>query len=244
MIEYKNYPDNNLVEISISGKITEVDFDRVSSQMKADIDRHGKLRLLEIFHSFEGIDPITLWKDAKFGFAHLSDFTHVAVVAEPTWMQTIAGAIDNLLSAKVKAFESSQVEQARAWLLSAPELNQNSKFEYRSNDDSNIVELVIEGKIKESNFDIVLAKMKADIQKHGKIKVLEDVRSFEGADLMVFWKDLKASPLASNVTHAAIVADAQWMRTISEAVGSIIPMKIKAFERSQIEAAREWLATA
>ncbi len=85
--------------------------------------------------------------------------------------------------------------------------------------------------------------MKADIQKHGKIKVLEDVRSFEGADLMVFWKDLKVSPLASNVTHAAIVADAKWMRTIAEAVGSIIPMKIKAFKRSQIESAWEWLTT-
>ena len=69
--------------------------------------------------------------------------------------------------------------------------------------------------------------MKADIEKHGKIKVFQDVRSFEGADLIVFWKDLKASPLASNVTHAAI-----------------IPMKIKAFERSQIESAREWLKKA
>ena len=243
MIEYKNHSDNNLVEISVLGKITEVDFDRVSSQMKADIDKHGKLRLLEIFHSFEGIDPITLWKDARFGLAHLSDFTHVAVVAESTWMQTIASAVNNLSSAKVKAFEGSQVEQARAWLLNAPEPNQNSKFEYKSNDDSNIVELVIEGKIEESDFDRVLAQMKADIQKHDKIKILEDVRSFEGADPMVFWKDLKASFLASNVTHAAIVADAKWMRTIAEAIGSIIPMEIEAFERSQIEAAREWLTT-
>ncbi|MBE9048791.1 STAS/SEC14 domain-containing protein [Pleurocapsales cyanobacterium LEGE 10410] len=241
MIEYKSYPDNNLVEISVSGKITEADFDRVISQMKADIDKHGKLRLLEIFHSFEGIDPIALWKDAKFGLAHLNDFTHVAVVAEPTWMQTFASAVDNLLSAKVKPFESSQVEQARTWLLSTPESNRDSKFEYKSNDNSNIVELVIEGKIIESDFDRVLTQMKADIQKYGKIRILEDIRSFEGADLMVFWKDLKASPLASNVTHAAIVADAKWMRTIAEAVGSIIPMEIKAFERSQIEAAREWL---
>ena len=65
MIEYKNNSSNNIVEISVEGKITEADFDRVSSQMKADINKHGKLRLLETFHSFEGIDPITLWKDRR-----------------------------------------------------------------------------------------------------------------------------------------------------------------------------------
>ena len=242
MIEYKNYPDNNIAEISVAGKITEADFDRVSSQMKADINKHGKLRLLEVFHSFEGIDPITLWKDAKFGLAHLNDFTHVAIVAEPTWLQTIAGAVGNLLSAKVKAFEGSQIETARAWLLNAPESNQDSKFEYKSSADNNIVELVIEGKIQESDFDRVLDRMKTDMQKHGKIKVLEDVRSFEGADLMVFWKDLKASPLVNDITHVAIVADAKWMRTIAEAVGTILSAEVKAFERSQIETARKWLA--
>lgn len=116
MIEYRNNPDNNIVEISVAGKITEADFDRVSSQIKEDIQKHGKLRLLETFHSFEGIDPITLWKDAKFGLDHLDDLTHIAVVAEPTWIQTIAFAVDNLLSAKVKAFERSQIEAAREWL--------------------------------------------------------------------------------------------------------------------------------
>ena len=117
MIEYRN-SDNNIAEITVEGKITESDFDRVSSQMKADIEKHGKLRLLEKFHSFEGMDPIALWKDANFGLAHLNDFTHVAVVAEQTWMQTIAEAVGAVLSAEVKAFDSSQIEQARKWLAS------------------------------------------------------------------------------------------------------------------------------
>ena len=118
MIEYRN-PDSNIAEITVEGKITESDFDRVSSQMKADINKHGKLRLLEEFHSFEGMDPITLWKDAKFGLAHLNDFTHVAVVAEQTWMQTIAEAVGAVLSAEVKAFNLSQIEEARKWLATS-----------------------------------------------------------------------------------------------------------------------------
>jgi hypothetical protein len=47
MIEYKNNSNNNIVEISIEGKIIEVDFDRVIFRLKEDIASHGKLRILE-----------------------------------------------------------------------------------------------------------------------------------------------------------------------------------------------------
>ena len=82
MIEYRNNLDNNIVEICVEGKITEADMDQVVTQLKADIEKHGKLRILEEIRSFTGIDPIALWKDAQFGFAHVNDFTHAAVVAD------------------------------------------------------------------------------------------------------------------------------------------------------------------
>lgn len=66
--------------------------------------------------SFTGIDPIVLWKDAKFGFAHVNDFTHAAVVADTQWMRTIAQALGSVLSAEVKAFEAAEIEAAREWL--------------------------------------------------------------------------------------------------------------------------------
>lgn len=116
MIEYRNNPNNNIVEISVAGKITEADFDRVIAQLKTDIEKHGKLRILEEVRSFDGIDPIVLWKDVRFGFAHINDFTHAAVVTDAKWMQTFAEAVGSVLSAQVKAFEASQIEAARMWL--------------------------------------------------------------------------------------------------------------------------------
>jgi hypothetical protein len=116
MIEYRNNLNNNIVEISIAGKITETDFDRVISQLKVDLEKHGKLRILEEVRSFDGIDPIALWKDVRFGFAHINDFTHAAVVTDAKWMRTFAEAIGSVLSAEVKAFEESQIEAARKWL--------------------------------------------------------------------------------------------------------------------------------
>ena len=243
MIEYRN-PDNNIAEITVEGKITESDFDRVSSQMKADIKQHGKLRLLEEFHSFEGMDPITLWKDANFGLSHIDDFTHIAVVAEQTWMQTIAGAVDSVLSAKVKAFDSSEIEQAREWLANAPEFSHQSKLEYRNNPDNNVVEITIEGKITEADFDQLISQAQADFKKHGKLRILEEIRSFEGIDPIALWKDSKFGlPHIHDITHVAVVTDAKWMQTFSTAIDSVLPAEVKAFNLSQIEEARKWLAT-
>lgn len=244
MIEYKNNPNNNIVELMIEGKITEADFDRAIVQMKADIQKHGKLRLLEEIRSFEGIDPMTLWKDAQFGLSHVGDFTHVAVVADAEWVRTISAAADNLLSAKVKAFELAQIEAARAWLLTAPAPKLESGLEYRNNDDNNIVEIVVEGKITAADFDHLITKANADFEKHGKLRVLEEVRSFEGMGPIAFWQDLQQIQRINDVTHAAIVIDAKWMRTVAEAIKGLYPFELKVFELDQIEAARQWLITA
>jgi hypothetical protein len=119
MIEYSKNPHGNIVEIHIEGKITEADLEHVTSRLKEDIQKHGKLRILEKVHNFSGIDPITLWKDARFSFYHVNDFTHAAVVADSQWMRTIAAAIGGILSAEVRAFEASQLDEARAWLSNA-----------------------------------------------------------------------------------------------------------------------------
>lgn len=116
MMEYRNNFNSNIVEISVEGKITEADFDRVILQLKADIEKHGKLRILEEIRNFDGIDSIILWKDVRFGLAHVKDFTHAAVVTDAKWMRTFAKAIGSVLLTKVKAFEESQIEEARTWL--------------------------------------------------------------------------------------------------------------------------------
>ncbi len=118
MIEYSNNLDNNIVEICLDGKITEADLFRIVIQLEADIEKHGKLRILEEIRHTDGIDPILLWKDARFGLVHMHDFTHAAVVSDAKWMRTFAEAVGGVLSAEVKAFERSQLGEAREWLVS------------------------------------------------------------------------------------------------------------------------------
>jgi SpoIIAA-like len=121
MIEYTRNPDRNIVKIIIAGKITEDDFDRVITQLKIDLERHHKLRILEEVRQLEGIDPLVFWKDICFGFAHLNDFTHAALVADSQWLRTMTDIFINIfpIGVKVKVFEPSQIDAAQNWLVNA-----------------------------------------------------------------------------------------------------------------------------
>lgn len=121
MIEYQNNPNSNVVKIIISGKITERDLDRVIDRLKLDLERHHQLRVLEEVRHLEGIDPLAIWKDIRFGFTHLNDFTHAALVADTQWLRTMTDAFINIfpLSVKVRVFDPSQLDEAQNWLANA-----------------------------------------------------------------------------------------------------------------------------
>lgn len=244
MIEYKNNLDSNIVEVTVEGKITKADIEETITQLKLDLKHHGKLRILEEIRSFGGIDPIALWQDVNFGLAHANDFTHAAVVADAKWMRTISQAVDSILPAKVKVFELSQIELAREWLLNVPDPKEHSAIKYKNNPNSNIVEIYVDGKITETDLERVISLLKVDLQKHGKLRILEDIRSFEGIDPIALWKDLQFGLSHINdITHAAVVADAKWMRTFAEALDNVLSAKVKAFESAQIDEAKVWLAS-
>ncbi|MBE9045569.1 STAS/SEC14 domain-containing protein [Pleurocapsales cyanobacterium LEGE 10410] len=244
MIDYKNCLNSNIVEITVEGKITKADIEQTITQLKLDLKHHGKLRILEEIRSFDGIDPIALWQDVNFGLAHANDFTHAAVVADAKWIQTLSQAIDSVLPAQVKVFEQSQIELAREWLLNIPDKSEHSAIEYKNNSDSNIVEIYVDGKITETDLERVISLLKVDLQKHGKLRILENIRSFEGIDPIALWKDLNFGlSHVDDITHAAVVADAKWMRTFAEALDNVLSAKVKAFEAAQIDEAKIWLAS-
>ena len=241
MIEYKQALDNKTAEIIVEGKVTEADFDRVSAQISNDIEKYGKLRLLEDIRNFEGMDLIALWKDAQFGLKHFNDFSHVAVVADAEWMRTLATAADTVLSAEVKAFERTSLEVARNWLITASGETLESGIHYSRTENSPVVEIVVEGKVTAADVSSVIQEIETDLARHDKLRILEDIRDFKGVDPMAFWIDLKNISKLNQISHVAIVADAKWTQTVATAIVGLYPVEMKVYERSQIETARAWL---
>ncbi|KQP50254.1 hypothetical protein ASG40_14770 [Methylobacterium sp. Leaf399] len=116
---------------------------------------------------------------------------------------------------------------------------------YQKKPESNVAEIIVDGKITDAEMDAVVAAMKADFESGTKLRLLQDIRAFEGMEPAAFFKDVRFGlALLKGVSHVAVVSDAQWMRIMAETAGRLSPAQIKVFERSQLEDARTWLSTA
>ena len=56
MLTYKEMENVAAVEIVVTGPVSTKEFDRTPRKLKAFIARHGRVRVLEIGHDFEGMD--------------------------------------------------------------------------------------------------------------------------------------------------------------------------------------------
>ena len=74
------------------------------------------VNILAQFHDFHGWDAHALWDDIKFSTVHCSKINRIALVGEKTWEKWMAKVCVPFTRAKIKYFDSSQLEEAKAWL--------------------------------------------------------------------------------------------------------------------------------
>ncbi|AWN40368.1 STAS/SEC14 domain-containing protein [Methylobacterium durans] len=116
---------------------------------------------------------------------------------------------------------------------------------YEKKAGSNVAEIVVDGKISDEEMNAVMTAMKADLEGGGKIKLLEDIRSFQGMEPAAFFKDPRIGlSMMKGVSHVALVTDATWLKALAETFSFVSPAQIKVFERARLDEARSWLAGA
>ncbi|GJD91298.1 MULTISPECIES: STAS/SEC14 domain-containing protein [Methylobacterium] len=119
MLSYTKKPDTNVAEIVVDGKITDAEMDAAMTAMKADLDRGGKLKLLEDIRAFEGMEPAAFFKDPRFGLSMMKSVSHVALVTDAPWLKALAETFNFVSPAQIRVFERARLEEARAWLATA-----------------------------------------------------------------------------------------------------------------------------
>ena len=60
---------------------------------------------------------------------------------------------------------------------------------YEKKPESDIAEIVVDGKISDEEMNAVITAMKSDLGTGRKLRLLEDVRAFEGMEPAAFFKD-------------------------------------------------------
>jgi len=113
---------------------------------------------------------------------------------------------------------------------------------YQEIPGTNIAELVVDGKVTRQDFEDIAGRMEKLIEEHGRVRLLEEIRSFGGFELSVLWDDMKfAFGHLKDFERVAVVTDKGWIKNWSKFGNIFIKADVRVFEPSQIEDARAWL---
>ncbi|MAT14686.1 MAG: STAS/SEC14 domain-containing protein [Planctomyces sp.] len=106
----------NLVELEITGKLTEEAYETFVPLIEQKIREHGKIRMVVILTDFYGWDAAALWEDLKFDAKHYSDLERLAIVGDSKWEAGMAKFCKPFTRAKIKYFDLADFNEAREWI--------------------------------------------------------------------------------------------------------------------------------
>jgi SpoIIAA-like len=113
---------------------------------------------------------------------------------------------------------------------------------YEEYDNAQAVEIVLSGRLSTQEFDKIAEKLEAFIKRHGRIRVLEVIKDFEGMDARAFWHDVKFSLRhVQDFSRVAIVTNPDMHHLWSNLVAPFMRCDVEHFSPGETEAARDWL---
>jgi hypothetical protein len=115
-VTVKETSGGKVLEIELTGRLQKQDYEHFLPTVERLVKEHGKIRMLVEMHDFHGWSAGALWEDIKFDLKHFRDIERLAIVGEKAWERGMAASCKPFTTAKVRYFERSAIEEARAWL--------------------------------------------------------------------------------------------------------------------------------
>ena len=116
---------------------------------------------------------------------------------------------------------------------------------YCTEPGSPVIEITVEGKVADSDLTATLERLRLDLERNGKTRLIEVIRHFSGIEPKAIWSDMTLGiPLARKVTHVAVVADQMWIRALSHLGHIFTTAELKIFALENLAQAREWISQA
>jgi hypothetical protein len=115
-VELHAQEGTNVLEVTLSGKITREDYENFVPEVERLIKEHGKLRLLCHLKGFHGWTAGGLWEDLKFDWRHFSDIERLALVGDKRWEAGMATFCKPFTKATIQYCDVSDESKAAEWI--------------------------------------------------------------------------------------------------------------------------------
>lgn len=117
-IELHEKPEQNLLEVKASGKLSAQDYHEFEPAVERLMDG-GKIKILFEMHDFHGWDLGATWEDIKFATKHCRDVERIAMVGDQKWEKWMSMICKPFTMSKIRYFEDGEQSEARQWLAGA-----------------------------------------------------------------------------------------------------------------------------
>ncbi|MBB3207068.1 hypothetical protein FHS27_002887 [Rhodopirellula rubra] len=109
--------------------------------------------------------------------------------------------------------------------------------------EGNYLEIQVTGKLDRAAYELFLPSVERQIEVCGKIRILFAMHDFHGWDAGAMWQDIKFDVKHFNdIERLAIVGEKKWERGMAVFCKPFTTAKIRYFDVSEIDQARDWLA--
>ena len=118
MIELIEDLPRHVVGISVKGRVTSEECREILAPAIAKSLRwRDNIRL---YYELGSRFPGSGWDDLDLGFEHASRCERIAIVTDIAWVRLTVKAIRFLIPGEIRVFDTSEVEEARAWITARP----------------------------------------------------------------------------------------------------------------------------
>jgi hypothetical protein len=238
IVQNPDRPEGTL-EFTVSGRVTAADYETVLiPAIEKALDESDRIRVLVRFaDDFEGYSLEAAWDDTKLGLRHWRGFDRAAVVADDHLVRMAMKAFSFAFPCPLRTFPAAELEEARLWL--AEDLGTIHVRKLGGNGLA--VQLI--GQVDSAAYDRAADEIDAFIAEHGRIRLLVDLREFDG------WQGISALSehlsLVRDHRHApekvAVAGVATWQHLAEKVFSRFLDAETRYFQGAEMEDVERWL---
>ncbi|MEQ6249170.1 STAS/SEC14 domain-containing protein [Sulfitobacter sp. HNIBRBA3233] len=239
MIDVKTAVQDDLLEIHMTGPVTDNDYsDVLIPALDAALARVDKVRMLVVLDAdLSDFTMGALWDDARLGLSRWNGFDRVAIVTAKEGIARLIRGFSIFMPCPVSVFAKGAEDDARRWL------SESLGAIHQTDLGGGVLHIALLGKIDADVYEAETEDLNAFIRANDRFRLLLDIRQFDG------WQGLTALAAhfrlvrdhAGQLDRAAIVGNARWKGMVVQVVKRLIGKEARYFGGNDFAAAKAWI---